>query len=173
MGGKAAGKLSGRFFFYEGGGCLWQRNPENTAAAGCAFDGDGPAMRGTDGLDDGKPEAGPNLPAIGGDAKETVENARSIFGRDSDSGIADAEYGLLVHRFDGCGNPPAGWRIFDRIVQKIDQNLFQPVPVTSRCRMCTAWSIDGDAFIDGHQAHLIDGFGSQIVKIDRQMGAFR
>ena len=84
-------------------------------------------MGDADRLDDGEAQARADLAPVGRDPEETVKDQRQAVGIDADAGILDRQYRSVARLHDIDHDPAAGRRVFDRIVQQVDENLLQPV----------------------------------------------
>ena len=108
-----------------------QRKPEGGSVVQLAFDFNRAAERVQYVLDDGQPEAGAAdgpVPGFVG-ALEPVEIAGQVFGGNADAGIPDGKLDPVRFRVGGDPDGTAIRRVFDSVVDQVDQHLFQQVGV--------------------------------------------
>src|SRR3954454_23255630 len=82
-------------------------------------------VRGNQVLDNGKSQPGPAQFAGARliDAVETLEEARQILLRNPRARVAHEEFDHAPERLRPNSDPASRWRVFDRVVQQVTQNL--------------------------------------------------
>ena len=135
---------------------------------GRALQADGALMRFGDPFHDGQPEPASPLGSRSRfvDAVEPLEDASGGFRRDADAVVGNAQ-------LDPAFFPPqldrdcsSVRRIFNRVVQKIDDHPAEQVFVTAKSGFIGGLEIERESFIQSQRARRMDAFLDQVVEVN-------
>ena len=118
----------------------------------------------TDGFDDRQPQTRANIAAVWQDPVKAVENPLMMAGIDADASILHGDEALFVLHACLDRDLTAVRRVFDGIVQQVDQHLLQPVAIAGHNHGWPAGPVQRDLLFDRHQVHLIHGLDGEACR---------
>src|SRR5262245_13475418 len=98
-------------------------------------------------------------------AVETLEDVRGGFRRDADAVVGDAQLDPSVFTPQLDRDRASVRRVFDRIVQEIDDHAAEQVFVAAKCRVPGRLEIERQTLVQSQRARRMNALLDQIVKV--------
>ena len=109
--------------------CSGNREEKGTPVPRCALDPDASPVSLDDAFGDGKSEPSALTPGSAG-LPEPVKDTGQVLRRDSTPRICNPEEDLVISRCRARRDATAGLREFNRVANKVFENLKEPVPIS-------------------------------------------
>src|SRR3990172_10151303 len=121
-----------------------------------------------DPIRDGKSQAKTGGPAARAGLLRTIKSlkdVRQVFGGDARPGVPADDACLPSDPLEAEEDIPALWGILNRIGDKVDENLFEPVTISIHIYLIDLVQVHMD-FVSSQYTHLLKHLGDQQIQLD-------